>query len=363
MACRRLGTIVSTMTKPSNNSLSVGICSQSINRKSGEIQLFPAGPFRAQDGRPTDAPHWFITESTVSRINASSRVNRFIIDYEHQTLLSKTNGNAAPKAGDFRHLVFRDDGVFADDVAWTSRAADYIESDEYSHISPVFVYNKSTGEILDITMAAITNDPAIDGMNEAVVHAAASLGFNHSILKPQSTESEMDEDLLAALGLEKDATAEQAVAAATALKAKAKENESALATATSELATLKNEKPDPEKFAPVAVVTELQTQVAALSKQVQSSEIDDLIEPAMSDGRLLPSLEDWARELGNKDIAALTSFLGKTTPVAGLGGNQTEGKAPEGDGKTPLSESETSIAAACGITTEQFTAAKKPEAA
>lgn len=356
------------MTKPSKQKLSVAICASLIGKAVGEIQLFPAGPFRAQDGRPTDVPHWFITKETVDRINASNRVNRFIIDYEHQTLLAKDNGQAAPKAGTFRNLVWRENGVYADDVVWTNRATNYISDDEYSHISPVFIYNTSTGEILDITMAAITNDPAIDGMSEVLVQAAASLGFSQSNLnKHVNQESVMDEELLAALGLHKNATASEAIIAATALATKAKtadEAATALAAATAEVSALKteSESPDPAKFVPVEAVTELQTQVAALTSQAQSNQVNDLIEPALADGRLLPALEEWARDLGETNVAALTAYLDNAKTIAGLKTTQTKVTTLP-DSESQISEPEQSIAAACGITLEQFTAAKKMEAA
>ncbi len=346
------------MAKPINKNLAVAICAQRINRKRGEIQLFPSGVFRASDGRPTDVPYWFITAETVDRINNSDRKNKFIIDYEHQTLYTKVNGQPAPKAGSFKNLVWRSSGVYSDDVEWTARASDYIERTEYSSISPVFEYNTETGEITNLFMAAITNDPAIDGMAEAI---AASYQFNPKQNSQQ--ESPMDDELLAALGLDTNATGEQALAALTALKTKAAERKAALATATADLEAAKTTQPDPAKYAPVSVVTELQSTVAALSKQVTAAQIDDLIEPALSDGRILPALESWARDLGNKDIAALTTFLNGIKPVAGLDGSQTGGKGPADDDNSALSDAESTIAAACGITPEQFSDAKKMEAA
>ena len=40
-----------------------------------------------------------------------------------------------------------------------------------------------------------------------------------------------------------------------------------------------------------------------------NSEVDDLINLALADGRLVPCLENWVRELGQKDIAVLSGFL------------------------------------------------------
>jgi len=137
--------------------------------------------------------------------------------------------------------------------------------------------------------------------------------------------------LLAALGLAATATEAEAVAALDALKTQTGQ----VATLTAEIATLKAAA-DPAQFAPVATVIELQTQVAALTKQIADQEVDDLIQVGLSDGRILPSMEAWARTL-NK--AALTGYLDKAQPVAALKSTQTGGKPADGvDASLPVKE-------------------------
>ena len=50
-------------------------------------------------------------------------------------------------------------------VEMTARAAAAIDGKEYLYFSPVFLYASDSGEVLQITMGALTNHPAIHGMN------------------------------------------------------------------------------------------------------------------------------------------------------------------------------------------------------
>ena len=43
----------------------VAILSFALTAAEGEFQLFPAGPFRARDGRPADLPHWLMDAVSV----------------------------------------------------------------------------------------------------------------------------------------------------------------------------------------------------------------------------------------------------------------------------------------------------------
>ena len=72
--------------------------------------------------------------------------------------------------------------------------------------------------------------------------------------------------------------------------------------------------------------------MAALSTKITNNEVDDLVDTALADGKLLPALEAWARELGGKDIEALKAYIDNATPIAALKGRQTGGKEPDGDG-------------------------------
>ena len=100
---------------------SIGICTASIPSTENEFQIFPAGRFTAQDGRPKEISSWIITEEIAACLigQFNIRKNPMIVDYEHQTLLTKDNGRTAP-AADWAHgLEWREGkGLFAIDVKW-----------------------------------------------------------------------------------------------------------------------------------------------------------------------------------------------------------------------------------------------------
>lgn len=72
-------------------------------------------------------------------------------------------------------------------VEWTAQAKQFIKNREYRYISPVFGYNKQTGEITVLQHAALVNHPAIDGMRDVSELIAA----RHQLYSPiQLTEDE-----------------------------------------------------------------------------------------------------------------------------------------------------------------------------
>lgn len=319
-----------------------------------EIQLLPAGAFVARDGRPGPGKSWRIDAALAAHVigAASARATPFVIDYEHQTLHAEANGEPAPAAGWFKTLEWREgQGLYATDVEWTARARAMIEAGEYRYLSPVFGYAPG-GEVREILMAAITNNPALDGMEALALRAAARFS--------PAEESHMNEllkKLLAAIGLPETADEAAALGAVAALKADAGK----LAGVESQLAALKAQTPDPARYAPVEAMRELQGQVAELTTRLHDREVGDLVEAALADGRLLSAQEEWARKLGGQDLAALKGYLDTAQPVAALKGTQTGGRDP-GQGRPAgaahLTEPELAVCKAMGLTAEQYVAAK-----
>lgn len=277
-----------------------------------DLHLLPAGPFRAMDGRPADAPHWVLSPERAAALSAriAARKTARVIDYEHQTLHAERNGQPAPAAGWFHRVTWRDDGLHAQDVEWTARAKDAIAAREYRYLSPVFTYSTGTGEIVDLLHAALTNTPALDDLS-----AVAARFFSHEdVSMPFSSAVYTALDL--ADGADEAAVVER-------------------------IAALKTAAPDPAQYVPVAALTAVQTEltaaqaaIAALQTAQAQAELNDLIQAGLKDGRLLPPLESWARELGAKDPSALKSYLAQAKPLAALTGMQTQGSTPPA-GETP----------------------------
>lgn len=343
------------------------------------LQVTPAGPFKPNDGRELKPGAWRIDAASAQNVIArfKARAQPPVIDYEHQTLHKEKNGQPAPAAGWFRDMRWIEgQGLFA--VAeLTQRARDHIQAGEYLYFSPVFEYDPATGVVLDVHMGALTNTPGISGMEPLSLVAAASAAFLPQATTPQEPSvNPLLKALLAAFGLPETTTEPQAIAALTALgplqplQARAAvataactalqlpqdATPEAITAACTSLRTAQPGTPDPAKYVPVESVTALQGQIAALTARQLDADVEAQIKPALQDGRLLPALETWARDLGKKDIAALTAFLSTAKPIPALAGTQTGGKAPTptATGDQQLSVDELAVCTAMGLTPEAY---------
>lgn len=278
----------------------------------GEVQLLPAGQFRATDGRPLDAPHWLVDATIAQKLSAhiAGLSNPVVIDYEHQTLLSAENGQPAPAAGWFKSVRWVEgEGLFAV-VDWTERATAHIKAGEYKFISPVITYDRATGAITKIINAALTNHAAIDGMAEVSARLSAQFTQEEALkmdmedlledlrwllnLPTLSTPEDVAAELQKAISLIKqDAGTPDGTAAArfdglvTALTAQATQT-TALKAATDELAQLKADK--------------------------LKDDVDHAVMAALATNKIFPAEKEALTELGMSNLALLTKMLAARVP-------------------------------------------------
>lgn len=332
-----------------------------------EIQLTPAGTFKARDGRPADIDGWVMTAENAALIieKANARQTPFVVDYDHRTLYVQEKGGKAPAAGWFKTLEWREGvGLFAVSVEWTDEAAQEIKDKKYRFISPVFSYDPKTGVVNGILMAALVNNPALDGMRDLA--SLAMQCFSHPT-KIEALSMDLDE-LLSRLrylfNLPTLATAEEITAQLDRAKEIVTSSQTETAAASSildliakkdsQIAALSSQTPDSTQFVPINAFTDLQKELAALNSKINQNAIDDLVKVGLSDGRITPALADWAKE---QPIEALSAFLEKATPIAGLSGTQTGGNPPKED-KATLTPEEIAVCSAMGLAHDQFIATK-----
>lgn len=322
----------------------------------GRIQLFPMGEFSARDGRPgtlkgVNVKAWTITPIIAAAVIArwQARETPLVVDYEHQTMNAVENGQPAPAAGWIESLEVEPDGLYAT-VKWTEAARAFIKADEYRYISPVFTFDPKTGAVLELKSAALTNYPALDGLD-----AVAARTEDESPMKKETLEA-----LRHFFGLAADAD-EAAVVAA--LKAQGDGR-----TLTAMLAVAKEADPDPAQYVPAAMLTAAQEKNAALAAKVKELEgsgtlaaLTAEIDAALADGRLPKACEGWAKTTAKTNPEAIKSYIASAVPVAALKGTQTGGTSPSGAPVAALTDEELYACNQLGLSNADFIAAKSKE--
>lgn len=318
-----------------------------------DFRIIPAGEFRAWDGRPTECAAWICLPEDGQRIVAdlNARQSPSVIDYEHATLHAKKTGSKAPAAGWFKRAEWRADGVWLVGVDWTAQAAREIVAKAYRLVSPVFSYDAKTGRVEKLFHVALTNDPGLDGLTDLAALAAELL---LPPLNPlENSMNELLKKLLAALGLQESATEAEALSAVAGLKTN-------VASLSAQVAT-----PDPARFVPIATLSALQgehaalqNQLATLSAEVNGGKLDKVVTDGLAAGKLTPATEAWARDLGKKDLAALSAFIAAAPVIVKPNETQTNGQGEQvnGDG---LTAAELAVCSATGVAPADFLKTKQ----
>jgi len=332
------------MNTKSHSKIGIALCRLNSD-SAAAFQLFPAGRFRATDGRPKDCEGWIVDDPAALVAQAKAKINDFEIDYEHQGMLSAQNGQPAPAAGWFSGaaLEWRDDGMYVVSAKWTARATEFLKADEYRYISPVFRYDPKTGKVLELLSVALTNTPALDGM-QAVVAAASQL------INPQDNSMDLLAKLIAQLELPEgsdDAAVEEAV----------KQLQQAAADAAAAAAKDKPvDKTDPAACkAEDDLKTELAKEVAALRAERDADVRDRLItdNPAKLS---TPGLRKWAQ---TQTSVALKAFLSDAPEIAALTQSQTGGSNAAATSKVEMSDDDRAVCRSMGLSEESFLKTKQ----
>jgi phage I-like protein len=249
-------------------------------------------------------------------------------------------------------------------VEWNARAIEQIRNREYRFLSPVFHFQKSTGRIVEMVSAGLTNFP----------------NLRLTALNRESQDSNQEDDMplkpiAKALGLDEGATADQIITATNSLKAKA-ETASAVPvalcralglaeTATPDSAVqvisgLKTNALDLTKVVPRAdydqAINRAQAVEAKLKDQATAqaeAEITGLVDQAVKDGKIAPASKDFyvaaCRQEGGVD-----SFKKFLTSAPVLAQDKTAPREVGADGAAKLTDQDLAMCKALDVKPEDY---------
>ena len=298
-----------------------------------EAHLLPAGDFAPTDGRVLPVASFKLDETIAHGVIAkmAARKNDTLIDYEHQSLYASDNGQPVIAAGWFHEMDFRADGLWAINVRWTETAKRRIAEKEYRYVSAVFAYDEKTGAVADVISIALTNTPALDGLQSL----AALSKFQDLPQDLNTGDLPMPEKDVAALTTERD-TLKTNVASLTAENGTLKTDIVALSV---------------ERDALKAKVEAVETAQAATALATEKTKHGELITAALTDGRIAPAQKAWAEK---QSLAVLTEYLDASKPILPAGRQHVEGD----EGEPGLTNVELAMCNRMHITPEAFAKSK-----
>lgn len=198
--------------------------------------------------------------------------NDLPIDYEHQTLGGRYTSptGQAPAAGWIKRLAaVAGEGLVAE-VEWTKPALAQLAARQYRYLSPVVIVSKRDRRLVALHSAALTNKPAIAGM-QPLVNAVRDTAASEQAEEENSMQSAWEE-LRSRLELEPSADEETVLVAAA-------------------------------------------QRIEALLSQLARREAEDAVTMAMKAGKLTSGQKEWAVELILRDPEAFESWLASAPVV------------------------------------------------
>lgn len=295
------------------------------------VQITPVGPaLSARDGREWSLPN----PDAVVRDYAEAAAKGFEapVDFEHATHVKGEAGERADAVGWVKGLEARDGALWAN-IDWNSTGRDAVAARAYRYVSPGFFFDPKTRAVMRLVSIGLTNVPNFE---------------LPALNRENPQETDMDKDVLVALGLAEGATSADAVTAITKLKT------------DQQLALNRAATPDPEKWVPKAdhqLALNRITTFEAADKARAEKDAETAVDAAIAEGKIAPASRDYhlatCRAEGGLDrFKGFISTQPVIAPPSGLD-KKTPGTVP---GK--LSDEELAVCRQMGMTAEDFTAAK-----
>jgi phage I-like protein len=302
-----------------------GICiSSALKGAPREIQVIPSGWHSTGKG-----DFLLDSEAALQVIeDFNSRENQMVIDYEHQSL----GGGIAPAAGWIKDLTYRgDEGLWAL-VEWTGRARQYLQGCEYRYLSPVFLRREEDSRVVRLINAALTNNPAIDGMVPVTGGAAQepwhvlsretdNNAGNNEGAEPcpaERKEEELMQKVLEALGLQNTEGEDRAIEAIGVMRRELEDLGESLGKIREALG-LGPEAGDTDLEGSLFAMKQAAVETESLRKELEGQEAREMVALAMKEGKVSPAQKDWAMDYALRDTESFRVFVASAPVVVPVG--------------------------------------------
>jgi len=298
------------------------------------VKLIPAGLVIGRDGRA-----WNNSKPSSIVLNFQKLGRDLPVDIEHSSEIKAPKGEPAPAVGWVRELLVEAGEIWGR-VEWNSEGKTQVEGRAYRYLSPVIVYEPSSGTIAGVISVGLTNQPNL---------RLPALNSQQAGTIPTNKEEKMDlKKILAALGLGETATEEDALAKIKELKGSV------------EKAANRAEAPSLEKFVPradydtaLARATNAEQAINGLRKEQLETAINSAIAAALKAGKITPATVDYHRAQCRQE-GGLALFEGFVAAAPVIGDNSGLGDKGHEDQAKALNAEQQQIAAMFGNSAEDI---------
>lgn len=145
----------------------------SAESSDGTVKLLPVGAIAGADGRS-----WKNSDPEAVIQRTQERGVDLPVDIEHSSELKAPNGDPAPAQGWIKPSeLIVDDGYIAAKIDWNSES-NPVANREYRYLSPVFLFDPETSEVIALKSIGLTNRPNLPELG----------ALNHENEKPNMDE-------------------------------------------------------------------------------------------------------------------------------------------------------------------------------
>jgi phage I-like protein len=340
------------------------------------VELIPAGVnIKGRDGRI------FNNTDPAKVIEAFKNNGAFLpLDWEHSTEIKGPKGEEAPAAGWIVELQVKNGGSIWGKIDWTRRGAEVVRQKEYRYLSPVFLLEKKSKNIVALLSAGLTNNPNLRltalnrvevekeieimnlkefclllGLSETATEEEVKTAINHMLVginDNKKREVELNSALVTALSSLEEIKSEMAM-----MKTKNVELSSS-SSVESTMPTLDKFVPRQDYEVAIQRAKNAEKEIAEHKRIAIELEIFSEIDKALKSKKITPATVDYhkaqcAQEGGLERFKKYVD----DAPTLVIDTNLSKKKFPED--KDVLTDQEKAICMQTGISEEEYKAAGK----
>lgn len=316
------------------------------------IDILPVGDFRLDDTRGVDLLHFDPADAAAvfAASLAGAKGGELLIDFDHRSLADQKYADTRA-AGWIREFRVEGDRVLAS-VFWTPEGRAALDGRSYRFVSPVFK-TWPDGRVALIEGAALVNDPALPQLRQLASKEKDNMDPIEQIAGLVGVDAGRPDDIVARVtALVASETRLASIQTAAGVTGE---------DADRQICARLTAEPDPAQFVPMAVFTDLQTQLASLQGDAQAGKVEAALEAARAAGKLVPAMESWATQLASKDLTAFEDWARLAPARVNLGAAVLAGKQPPEKPADSLSAEERIVASKLGLSTEQMLSTRNAE--